>query len=201
MTTAQKRKIGLLGGTFDPPHHGHLQAASAAKAQVGLDEVWFVVAHDPWQKSSMRTVTPAPTRLALVQAAIDGCDGFVADDREIRRGGPTYTADTLAEICDQHRDVELFLIVGQDTAQLIGSTWHHPEDVFALSTLIVVTRRGDSFDSSRVPSQSIMVEMTPVDVSSSDIRNAVREERSIDSFTTPGVRALIESLGLYRGAL
>lgn len=199
MSTPRKVRVGLLGGTFDPPHFGHLAAAEAAKTQVDLDEVWFVVANDPWQKSDARTVTPAGVRLEMVQAAIEGIAGYVADDREIRRGGPTYTADTLEEIHRERDDVEMFLIVGQDTATKIHSTWHRPEVVFALSTLVVVTRSGTSLDSSVVPANSIFVAMNPVDVSSSAVREAVARGDDIQSLTPLGVRRVIEAHGLYRG--
>lgn len=194
-----KRRVGLLGGTFDPPHHGHLQAAMAVKEKLNLDEVWFVVANDPWQKSSDRVVSPADVRLAMVTAAVVGCDGCVVDDREIRRGGVTYTADTLEEIMNERDDAELFLIVGQDTAQRIANSWHRPRDIFRLSTLVVVTRPSSSFDATSVPASSIFVEMTPVDISSSRIRDAVAAGESIDNFTTGSVVRFIQQHGLYRG--
>lgn len=195
----QKRRVGLFGGTFDPPHLGHLQAAIAVKSQIDLDEVWFVVANDPWQKTSDRIVSPADVRVEMVAAAVEGLDGCVVDDREIRRGGITYTADTVEEILSERDDVELFLIVGQDTAQKITSTWHRPHDIFTLSTLVVVTRPGHHLDATSVPASSIFVEMTPVDISSSRIRDAVAAGESINHFTTDSVIHVIERHGLYRG--
>lgn len=199
MPVPRKLRIGLLGGTFDPPHLGHLQAAVTVKTQVEMDEVWFVVANDPWQKSGSRAVTPADVRLAMVAAAVEGLEGCVVDDREIRRGGVTYTVDTMEEIMRERDDVELFLIVGQDTAQKIAPTWHRPDDIFTLSTLVVVTRPGHHFDAASVPASSIFVEMTPVDISSSRIRDAVRAGTSIDNFTTHSVARFIQQHGLYRG--
>lgn len=199
VSAPRKMRIGLLGGTFDPPHFGHLAAAEVTKTQVALDEVWFVVAHDPWQKSDSRAVTPAEVRLEMVRAAIEGTAEYVADDREIRRGGITYTADTLEEIHRERDDVEVYLIVGQDTAAKIHSTWHRPEVVCALSTLVVVTRSGTPFDASVVPANSIFVSMNPVDVSSSVVREAVAHGEDIQSLTPLGVRRVIEAHGLYRG--
>lgn len=199
MPATRTRRIGILGGTFDPPHCGHLAAAAAAKDAVALDEVWFVVANDPWQKSDHRTVTPAPLRLAMVAQAIEGVRGYRVVDREIRRGGPTYTVDTLEEIHREHNDVELFLIVGQDTAQKISSTWHRPNDVFALSTLVVVTRPGTQFDTKVVPADSMCIEMTPVDVSSSRVRDALGRGESVEGAVTDSVEAFIRKHGLYRG--
>ncbi len=196
----RKRRIGLLGGTFDPPHRGHLAAAAAVRAELGLDEVWFVVANDPWQKSGERAVTPAPVRLEMVVTAIAGHEGYRIDDREVLRGGPTYTVDTLEEIRGEHDDVDLYLIVGQDTAQKISSTWHRSDDVFALSTLVVVTRPGTQFNKSVVPEGSVFVEMTPVDVSSSRVREAISRGESLGDATPDAVVAFIREHGLYGGA-
>ncbi|MFM8794548.1 MAG: nicotinate-nicotinamide nucleotide adenylyltransferase, partial [Acidimicrobiales bacterium] len=133
-------RLGLLGGTFDPPHLGHLAAARTVRDALGLDRVDLLPANDPWQKSvAGRVVTEASVRLAMVRALVQGEDGLGVDDREIRRGGPTYTADTLEEIHAEMPGMEVHLIIGADTARTFG-TWMRPGVVAALSTLVVVNR-------------------------------------------------------------
>ena len=129
----------ILGGTFDPPHLGHLAAAEAVRTQLGLDQVLFLVANDPWQKSDARAVSPADVRLKMVHSLIDGRPGLGVDDREIRRGGPTFTADTLEEIHAESPSTDVFLIVGADTASRMH-TWHRPDVVARLTTLVDVNR-------------------------------------------------------------
>jgi len=190
------RRLGLLGGTFDPPHLGHLAAAQAVLAELHLDRVDFLVANDPWQKSDSRTVSPSDVRLQMVAALVQGREGLGVDDREIRRGGLTYTADTLEEIHRESTGVEIFLIVGADTAARM-STWHRPEVVRRLSTLVVVNRTGQQEVSA--DSSVIHVTMQPIDVSSTKIRECVSRGESIESLTTPDVARIIDSNSLYRG--
>lgn len=197
MPNPAPRRLGLLGGTFDPPHLGHLTAAEAVLSQLGLDQVSLVVANDPWQKSGDRSVTPASIRLTMAQALVEGISGLAADDREIRRGGPTYTADTLEEIRQEQPETEIFLILGADTAGRLPS-WHRPEVVRALSTLVIVNRNGQT-SNSRTGSD-VHVFMDPVDASSTDIREHVARGESISHLTTNGVIRIIEEHGLYRSA-
>jgi nicotinate-nucleotide adenylyltransferase len=195
------RRLGLLGGTFDPPHSGHVAAAQTALAQVGLDHVDFLVANDPWQKSDTRTITPAAIRLEMTQAIIQGHAGFGVDDREIRRGGPTYTADTLAEIAAAEPDTSVFVILGADAASRLH-TWHRHHDVLALSTLIVVNRAGTPlFDPATLAGATIInITMEPVLVSSTNIRQDVRGGRDVSESTSPEVNSIIRAHGLYRAA-
>lgn len=192
-------KVGLFGGTFDPPHLGHLCAAQAVASQVGLEEILFVVANDPWQKSDQRVVTPAAMRQEMVEYLVAGHAGFTVDDREIRRGGPSYTADTLEEIHSERPDVDLYVIVGQDSAAAIGATWHRPEVIFALATVVVVTRPHAPLPKSVLPSDSIYVEMNPVDVSSSQIRELASRGDSIAHLTSDAVAQFIATHDVYRG--
>jgi nicotinate-nucleotide adenylyltransferase len=193
-------KVGLFGGTFDPPHLGHLRAAQAVASQVGLEETLFVVANDPWQKSDQRAVSAATVRREMVEILLEGQAGFAVDDREIRRGGPSYTADTLEEIHSERPDVDLYLIVGQDSAAAIAATWQRPEVIFDLATLVVVTRPQAALQKSALPSDSIYVEMTPVDVSSSQIRDLASVGGSFAQLTTDAVAQFISAHDLYRAA-
>src|SRR5215207_3168759 len=109
-------RIGVVGGTFDPPHIGHLSVVVEVRHALDLDRVAVVVANDPWQKRGSRAVTAASDRLAMVQAAVEGLDGIEADDREIRRGGPSYTVDTVEELQAEEPGAEVFVVVGSDAA-------------------------------------------------------------------------------------
>ena len=113
---SRSRRIGLFGGTFDPPHVGHLVTAVNVRHALKLDLVVLMVAHDPWQKSSERGVTRALDRLALVEAAVSTVEGLVAGRDEIDRGGPSFTADTLQTMSLKYPDAQLFTIVGDDAA-------------------------------------------------------------------------------------
>ncbi len=201
MTTPVLPRLGLLGGTFDPPHVGHLAAARAVRDAVDGIEISLVVANDPWQKSDARQISNAALRLEMTRALVKDEPNISVDDREIRRGGPTYTVDTLLELHAENSQRELFLIVGADTASRIH-TWHRSQDLIPLSTLIVVNRPGTSIN--LAPEMSawnhIIVPMMPVDVSSTAIRSAVANGQSVSSMTTAGVAALIADNGLYREA-
>ena len=159
-------RVGLLGGTFDPPHIGHLIAALEARFAVGLEEVLFVPAGDPWQKTAARPVTPARHRLAMVEAAIDGLDGLRASSIEVDRKGPSYTVDTLADLTEPGQ--RLALIVGADAAGRL-ETWHRWRDLPELADLVVVTRPGiTAAGPTWWPAE--VVEMPAIGVSSTDLR-------------------------------
>ena len=135
------QRIGLFGGTFDPPHVGHLVAAINVRHSLGLDLVILMVANDPWQKQGTRQISLATDRFAMVRAAVSGVDGLIAGDEEIRRGGPSFTADTLAELAAKHPNAELFTILGDDAASGL-STWSRIDEVISRSQLVVVDRPG-----------------------------------------------------------
>ena len=200
MTTTAPRRLGILGGTFDPPHAGHLAAALAVQTQVGLDDVVLMVANEPWQKVGDREVTPARLRFEMTDALVQGISGLRADDREIRRGGPTYTVDTLEEILAEQPDTEIFLIVGADTAQRLD-TWHRASDVVSLSTIVIVNRDDATNTAPGFlhDARVVNVSMNPVDVSSSAIRESVARGQSIDSATSSSVVSIIRDHSLYVG--
>jgi len=200
VTTTVPRRLGILGGTFDPPHSGHLAAAVAARTQLGLDDVVLMVANEPWQKVGDREVTPAAVRFEMTDAIVQGISGLRADNREIRRGGPTFTVETLEEILADQPGTEIFLIMGADSASRID-TWHRAPDLVRLSTIVIVNRDNST---STVPKllqdvHVLRVTMTPVDVSSSAIREVVARGESVDGITSPAVAAVIRERGLYTG--
>ena len=198
MPNPSPQRLGLLGGTFDPPHRGHLAAAIAVRDALGLDRVDFLVANDPWQKSGEREVTPAAVRLQMVQAMVEGVEGIGIDDREVRRGGPTYTVETLEELAFEYPGTNVFLIVGQDTADRIH-TWHRHEDLLALSTLVIVNREQNAqhVPAALADARVQFVSMPLVDVSSTDVRAAVASGADISGMTSSRVAELVRVNGLY----
>lgn len=201
---ARSERVGILGGTFDPVHVGHLVAAVNARHELSLDRVLIVVANEPWQKIGGRPVTPAVERLALVQAAVTDVEGLEPSDLEIVRGGPSYTADTVSELGTRLPGAELFLIVGADAAVSIG-TWERLEEVRAKVTLVVVNRPGTTFAAGGTGSGRGMlegwsvryVEIPALEISSTDLRDRVASGRPLD-FLVPGASIRqIRERGLY----
>ena len=191
------QRLGVFGGTFDPPHRGHLAVVQAAQRTFALDRVLLVVANDPWKKSPDRAITPAADRLAMVQALASNQAGLEVSDREIRRGGPSYTVVTLRELAAAHPDSELFLIIGRDLVDDFSS-WHESVEIGRLATIVVVDRPGYVTDPQR---DWKMLIIEPVDVSSTELREQLQQTLPADSkalsHMTPEVLQVIRSRGLY----
>ena len=196
-------KIGLLGGTFDPFHFGHLAAADAALDCAELDRVVFIPAARPPHRPP--AVASAEQRLEMCRLGIEGEPRFEVSDMELKRQGPSYTVDTLREIKRQHSDGELFLILGWDAARLF-STWHEPEKVSELATIVVVARpgaaapreedlKGVGLDGARV----VLCLTTTPDVSASEIRKAVAAGEPITGKVSKVVERYIGEHRLYAG--
>lgn len=196
--SADIRRLGLFGGTFDPPHLGHLVTAVNVRHQLSLDAVVLMVANDPWQKSGSRAVTPAVDRFAMVQAAVADVDGLLAGRDEIDHGGPSYTADTLSALSSKYPNAELFTIVGDDAAAGF-TTWERFDEVALRSQLVVVDRPGEPV---RLPSgfDWLRVEVPHLDVSSSDLRERCRDGRPLDYLVTEPVLRVIRERHLYEAA-
>jgi nicotinate-nucleotide adenylyltransferase len=193
-------RLGVLGGTFDPVHVGHLAAAVNARHTLRLDRVLLVVAHHPWQKSG-RPLTPADDRLAMVEAAVAHRPGLEASRIEIDRPGDTYTVDTLEQLHQQDPQSHLFLIVGTDVAAELH-TWRRPDTVARLATLAVVGRGGvDVHDAAALGPQWRVerVDMPSLDISSSELRERLRDGRPVDFLVPDPVINLIRQRGLYAG--
>jgi len=190
-------RIGVFGGTFDPIHVGHLAAAVNVQHSLQLDRVLLVVANVPWQKVDARPVSAAEDRLAMVEAATEGIPGLEASRMEIDRGGPSYTADTLAELGRTSPGAELFVVVGSDVAPDLGS-WERTEEVRRACVLVVVTRPG-SPPHSAVGWRTEAVEVPALDISSTDLRRRVGDGRPLDFLVTPPVIRVIRERGLYLG--
>ncbi|HET6662613.1 MAG TPA: nicotinate-nucleotide adenylyltransferase [Acidimicrobiales bacterium] len=190
------RRIGVFGGTFDPPHVGHLVTAVNVRHALELDVVLLVVANDPWQKSDRR-VSAAADRLAMVTAAVSDVEGLEASDIEIRRGGASYTADTLEALREEEPDAELFLVLGSDAAGGLP-TWDRAEEVRQLATVVVVTRPGAEHAQPPAGWAWVSVESPRLEVSSTDLRRRVVDGRPLDYLLTPAVIDCIRARGLYR---
>ena len=198
MTSTASLRIGLFGGTFDPPHVGHLVTAVNVRHALNLDIVILMVANDPWQKSGARDVTTAEDRFAMVEAAVSVVDGVVAGRDEIDRGGPSYTADTLMALAEKHPGAELFTIVGDDAAAGLPS-WTRVDQVAEYSQLVVVDRPGVAVE---LPKQFswLRVESPRLEVSSTDLRSRFSDGRPLDYLVTEPVLRVIEERGLYGSA-
>ena len=192
-------RIGVFGGTFDPPHVGHLVVAVNARYALQLDRLLLVVAHDPWQKSQTRALSSAGDRLAMVQAAVADVEGLEASAIELDRGGVSFTADTLAALRTEDPSRELFLIVGSDAAAGLP-TWERGEEVRKLATIVVATRPGAE-EASPPPGWAWRRLETPrLEVSSTDLRARFVDGRPLDYLLTAPVIDCIRTRGLYRSA-
>lgn len=191
------RRIGLLGGTFDPPHLGHLVVAECARVELGLDGVRLLVAGDPYQKST----TAAPQhRVAMVRAAVAGDDHLAVDERELGRSGPTYTADTLAELTAEAPDTTWYFLLGEDAAAGL-SDWERVEEAFALATFVVVTRPGDAApDAATLPDAIVHLEIPQLEVSSTELRERFAAGRATRYLVPLAVDAYVRAHTLYGGS-
>jgi len=196
-------RIGLLGGTFDPIHAGHLAAAKAALDCAELDRVMFIPAAQPPHRP--RAIATADDRLEMCRLAIEGDTRFVVSDVELERGGPSYTVDTLAELRRSHPGDQLRLILGWDAARLF-STWRRPDEVRALATIVVVARPGSAaprkadLEPAGLGGQGVILCLEPTpDVSASEIRRALASGESIAGKVPAAVERYIAAHHLYAG--
>jgi nicotinate-nucleotide adenylyltransferase len=198
-------RFGVLGGTFDPIHLGHLVLASCAAIQLELDRVIFVPAGDPWRKAGRR-ITLGEDRLEMVRLAVAGDPRFAVDDRELRRAGPTYTSNTLTELkAELGESAQLYFLVGQDALDDMRF-WHRPELIFKSATLAVAPRLdtpvpaappGHDTATLAVPPFD-RIEMPYIGISSSDLRARAARGESLRYLVPEGVEGYIREKSLYR---
>lgn len=189
-------RLGIFGGTYDPPHVGHLVTAVNVRHALGLDRVLLMVNNLPWQKVGSRTISPAQDRLAMVAAAVEGAAGLEASRIEIDAGGMSYTADTLATLAGEVPGRELFVILGADAAAGL-LTWERCDDVRDLATIVVVQRPGVP-DTPPLPGwRWLRVEVPGIAASSSDLRARVADGRPLDYLVPKPVIDCIRSRHLY----
>ena len=211
-------RLGVLGGTFDPPHLGHLVLAEAARVQFALDRVLFVPAGDPYHRrpgsgfqvaSARPDLSPAADRLAMTRLAVAGNDAFAVDDREVGREGPSYTVDTLTELAAEWdagsgtREAaapgarRLFLLLGADAAAELGR-WKEPGRIAELATILVAPR-GER-EPSTAPVPVLEVDMPRIDITSTLVRERARAGLSVRYLVPDAVAEYIDGRGLYRGS-
>jgi len=196
------RRVGVMGGTFDPIHHGHLVAASEVAHRFELDEVVFVPTGQPWQKSS-HAVSSAEDRYVMTVLATASDPRFRVSRVDVDRQGPTYTVDTLRdlhrELDEQDARAELFFITGADALANIA-TWRDSDEVVALAHFIGVTRPGHALTDPGLPDGSVtLIEVPALAISSTDCRSRVLAGAPIRYMVPDGVMEYIHKRGLYRG--
>jgi nicotinate-nucleotide adenylyltransferase len=198
----QRQRIGVLGGTFDPVHNGHLHIGDALRTALDLDGVLWVPAGRPPHKSD-QIVSSDKDRLAMLDLALAGSAIDEISTIDINRSGPSYTADTLEILAERFPTARLFFLMGEDSLRDL-STWHHPERILRVAELAVAGRPGVDTDLQslefQVPGVRKRVHVVPTEemaISSSDIRRRVRENQSIRGLVPASVEADIQNHGLY----
>ena len=196
--TPRKRRVGVMGGTFDPIHHGHLVAASEVQERFGLDEVVFVPTGQPWQKAGA-LVSPAEDRYLMTVIATASNPRFSVSRVDIDRPGPTYTVDTLRDL---HRaygpDTELYFITGADALEAILS-WKDAGQMFALAHFVGVTRPGFTLSDAHLPEDVVsLVQVPAMAISSTDCRARVEAGKPVWYLVPDGVVQYITKRGLSR---
>ena len=191
-------RLGVMGGTFDPIHHGHLVAASEVQAWFELDEVVFVPTGQPWQKHD-RDVAPAEDRYLMTVVATASNPRFSVSRIDIDRPGPTYTIDTLREL-QAHRgpDVELYFITGADALAQILS-WHNADELFTIAHFVGCTRPGHNLDRHGLPTEAVtLVEVPALAISSTECRARIQRGEPVWYLVPDGVVQYISKRSLYQ---
>ncbi|MEO6897020.1 MAG: nicotinate-nucleotide adenylyltransferase [Caldimonas sp.] len=191
------RRVGIFGGSFDPVHSAHVALATLALSELGLDEVRWIPAGQPWQKT--RQLTDASDREAMVRLAIAGEPRFVLDRTELRRAGVSYTLDTVRELREAMPEASFVLLLGQDQYATLH-TWHGWQDLLDQVTLAVANRPGATIEVNpqiaRLPQLSLTLPM--MDISSTELRRRIAAGESIAGLVPDAVASYIEQHRLYR---
>jgi len=189
------RRIGVIGGTFDPIHNGHLLLARFALEEIPLNEVLFIPAADPPLKPG--AFAPGAERLAMVEHAIARCGDFSASRVELDRPGKSYTVDTLKILHQMHLDSAFFFIIGADNAAQMNS-WHDPEGILAQCTVVTGSRSTNtSGGDPRLIDRLLFIDTPLIDLSSTQIRKRLAAGRSIRYMVPETVETYIREKGLY----
>jgi nicotinate-nucleotide adenylyltransferase len=200
-SAAPRRRVGVMGGTFDPIHHGHLVAASEVQSWFDLDEVVFVPTGEPWQKAS-REVTSAEHRYLMTVIATASNPRFTVSRADIDRGGPTYTIDTLRDLTAAMPDADLFFITGADALAEIF-TWRDAAELFALAQFVGCTRPGYEMDMTTlegIPADRVTIlEIPALTISSTDCRERTAKGEPVWYLVPDGVVQYIAKHKLYEG--
>ena len=195
MSAARARRIGVMGGTFDPIHHGHLVAASEVADSFGLDEVVFVPTGQPWQKSD---VTEPEHRYLMTVIATASNPSFSVSRVDIDRDGPTYTIDTLRDVQRLNPDADLYFITGADAIAQILS-WRNHDELWELAHFVAVSRPGHVLNTDGLPVEDVsQLEIPALAISSTDCRGRVRGGHPVWYLVPDGVVQYIAKHHLYR---
>lgn len=190
-------RLGVMGGTFDPIHLGHLKVAEEVEKSYQLDSVIFVPTGEPWQKP---TNTPASHRLEMTKLAIAGHPSFQLSTVDLDRTGPTYTVDTLRDLHLQFPEAQLYFIIGADSLESIN-TWKNPDELWGQAHFIGVSRPGHLLKAPESPHDAFsLLEISELPVSSSEIRAKVMNGEPIDDLVTEPVMEYIKKNDLYQRA-
>jgi nicotinate-nucleotide adenylyltransferase len=190
-------KLGILGGTFDPVHIGHLILAESAREGLGLDKVLFVPAGDPWRKAS-REVTPAKHRLRMVELAIAANEAFSVDAIEIERKGPSYTVETLQELRARFPEAEMYFLLGEDALADLPH-WRDPAGIARLARIAVAPRigGGEAVDLPFPRDRVLRIDMPHIGISSTWMRERAEKGLSLRYLTPASVVEYILENRLY----
>jgi len=200
---APVRRLGMFGGSFDPPHVAHVALAQAAVAQLGLDQLRIFPTGQAWHKA--RDLTPAAHRLEMARLAFGEVPRAVVDGRELQRSGPTYTIDTLRELRAEFPDAELLLVIGADQAEALHS-WRDSDQILRIATISVAARarpvRAEGFfDTSRLAGARLApVELAPMPVSATEVRQRVASGQPISDLVPAAVAGYIAHHCLYQAS-
>jgi nicotinate-nucleotide adenylyltransferase len=196
-------RAGVLGGTFDPPHLGHLVLAASAREALHLDRVLFVPAGMPWRKAE-RVITDAALRVRLTQAAVEALTWAEVDQIEVEREGPSYASETMRLLAARAaRDSEWWFILGADALADLPN-WHEPESLLEVARLAMGHRGGMALPEAlpdRFPGIEMRLDHVPMpalSISSSELRARIRDGRPTDVWLPAAVREVIDEAGLYR---
>ncbi|MGQ0708575.1 MAG: nicotinate (nicotinamide) nucleotide adenylyltransferase [Rhodoferax sp.] len=196
---APARRLGVFGGAFDPPHRAHLELVRQAVAQLALDVVHVVPTGQAWHKE--RSSTAAAHRLAMARLAFADAPLVVVDARELRRAGPSYTVDTLRELRHEYGDAAaMFLCLGQDQWQRFGQ-WRAPDEIARFATICVAARpheHGNQAPTSFHGHRAQVLNLPPMDISSTRLREACARGESLDALVLPTVARYIAEHHLYQ---
>lgn len=195
--------LGIMGGTFDPIHIGHLQIACAVSQRLGLEQVMFIPAYIPPHKLGM-DFAPAEDRYAMTELAIASYEGFIVSDMEMKRSGVSYTIDTVRQLAKEHPEEQLYFIIGADSvAQL--HTWHNIQELLELAIFVAAGRPGydgvmekaESHLGAIARKRIILLDTTEYDVSSTEIRSRIKAGQPLTGLVTTEVEEYIYEHSLY----
>jgi nicotinate-nucleotide adenylyltransferase len=190
------KRIGIIGGTFDPIHLTHLHMAEVARLECQLDEIWFMPAKLPPHKQDQQ-ITPAKDRIAMIEKAITGLPYFDLSLIEFERDGPSYTAETMKYLTDKYPAMQFYFIIGADMVEDLPN-WYHIEDLVKIITFIGVGRPGWELDPHHAFIKNVKkVEMIPSHIASTLIREQKRKKKSIRFLVPDSVYHYIEENHLY----